>query len=245
MALKGQKRRFAEAIVSAKPLKISNREAALKIGCSERSASASGSRCMADAEVRAYIVAHWPDYFDPTASLPDPQTKAAAPQTELPLFCVQEISAWLENEADEDALQHIAAVLRGKLPDLPQQVDEDTVLQAAKNADKDSSLFANLVKTVCDTLRVSTDPIDQWDSILIDPFASIKQKHDAAVEKAKYTKAKPAAMSQKEIQKEKAQAAREERRQQNAVGDFFGFPQNDTHTDSQPGYKSTVPVWKN
>lgn len=54
MALVGKKRSFAEAIVAAKPERISNRAAALEIGCSEKCAAASGSRWAKDADVRAF-----------------------------------------------------------------------------------------------------------------------------------------------------------------------------------------------
>ena len=239
MALKGQKRRFAEAIVSAKPLKISNKEAALQIGCTETSASASGSRCAADPEVRAYIVAHWPDYFDPLASLPASQTQAAVPQTELPLFCAREIAVWLRERADDEDLRHIAAALREVLPE---DADEASVIAAVRRADKESGMFQNFVKAVCDKLKTSTDPLDFWDGILLDPFATLKDKQTAAAEKAKYTKSKPAALTQKEMQKEKARAEREARRQQNAVGDFFGFAETRPNPDP-PAYQGNVPVW--
>ena len=56
---------------------------------------------------------------------------------------------------------------------------------------------------------------------MMDPWATPKEKHAAASEKAKYTKAKPAAVNKKDAAREQAMSLRERRRQGNAVGDFF------------------------
>ncbi|RPD90505.1 hypothetical protein EGK75_01165 [Neisseria weixii] len=208
MALKGQKRRFAEAIVSARPLKISNREAALRIGCSENSASASGSRCMADVEVRAYIVAHWPDYFEPIAPNTPVIEKAEAPQAGLPLFCARDIAAWLKEGADAEDLAVVMEAVSGLIPEKPPNLAADSILPLVEGMDKDDSLFLNLVKAVCDKLALSTDPLDFWDSILASPWTTTKEKMAASAEKAKYTKAKPATQSKKENALSDALAAR-------------------------------------
>lgn len=235
MALKGQKRRFAEAIVSAKPLKISNREAALKIGCKENSASASGSRCAADKEVQAYILAHWPDYYEAVAVAPP----AAAQQNELPLFCARDIAAWLADEADAESLRQIAAALAVKGQHLAELSAESVKGWVAVQA-ADAPEFREVVQAVCIKLGASVDPLDWWDSVLANPYATPKEKAQAAADKAKYTLAKPAAQNKKDAALEQAQQLRS-KRLHDTTGSLFGNDDSDGLPTGQ--YKSKVPLW--
>ena len=236
MALKGQKRRFAEAIVSAKPLKLSNKEAALQIGCKEGSASASGSRCAADKEVQAYILAHWPDYYEPEVAFP----VAVTQQNELPLFCVREILAWLA-EADDESVYLIADALAARIPEKAQnEINAESVKGWVAGQVADVPEFKEVVQAVCMKLGVSLDPMDYWDSVLMNPYATPKEKKDAASEKAKYTKAKPAAQNKKDAAFEQAQQLR-----QNRLRDATAplFEDDDTDGLSRSGYKGVVPLW--
>ena len=113
MALKGQRQRFAEAVIAAKPLKLSNKEIALLIGCSETSASASGSRCAADKDVRKFILEHWPNYYD-ADNLTQPRNEAA-PQHGLPFFDAESVLNWLETLEDKEILQKIFSLSREKV----------------------------------------------------------------------------------------------------------------------------------
>lgn len=246
MELTGQKRAFADAVVSAWPERISNREAALKIGCTEGSASASGSRCMADAAVRHYIETHCPGFFGGSSGLVKESVKEEAKpsktvkQSAQPLFTVDDITNWIANSHDEAELAAIAAVLKTKQPDTA--VDGEALIAAVKQLDVKSSVFINIVRLVCEKLQTSTDPIDQWDALMISPWSTNKERKDAADSKAKFTMPKPAAKTAKEMQQEKAQADREARRARNAVGDFSSQTEP-AAAPSEPEYKSSVPRW--
>lgn len=54
MALTGKKRAFADAVLAG----FSNKEAAIRAGFSEKTASAAGSRNVKDPDVKAYLDAH-------------------------------------------------------------------------------------------------------------------------------------------------------------------------------------------
>ena len=236
MALKGQKRRFAEAIVLAKPLKISNREAALKIGCKENSASASGSRCAADKEVQAYILAHWPDYYEVAAAV---APQAATQQSELPLFCARDIAAWLTEEADAESLQQIADALATRGQGAA-ELNAESVKGWVAGQVADAAAFREVVQAVCSKLGASVEPMDWWDSVLINPYATPKEKSQAAADKAKYTLAKPAAQNKKDAALVHVQQLRS-RRLQDATGSLFGDDDSDGLTRGE--YKGVVPLW--
>lgn len=221
--LKGQKLRFAEAIVSAKPVKISNRDAALVIGCSEGSASATGSRCMADPRVKDYIRSFWPDYFGDDSKPEDKEEGNQAvvrQQNELPLFCSRAVAEWLESDADCESVSEIAASIAKMGRGNTAVFTADGVSAWIASMDTEDSEFCAIVKAVCDKLRVSLDPVEYWEGVMMDPWATPKEKHAAASEKAKYTKAKPAAVNKKDAAREQALSLRERHRQVNAVGDF-------------------------
>lgn len=237
MALKGQKRRFAQAIIAAKPLKISNKEAALLIGCKENSASASGSRCAADAEVRAYILAHWPDYYDVKTV-----AETVTQQDELPFFCASSVAEWLIT-AHETDVQAVAKVLETRLGIGDAELDEGVLKRWLGNVAVDDVRFKALVQAVCAKLAVSVNPVDYWDSVLMNPYATAKEKAQAASDKAKFTIAKPASQNRKEAALEKAQILREQRRQGNAMGDFFGDESEKEQEGSKKMYKGFVPLW--
>ena len=236
MALKGQKRRFAEAIVSAKPLKISNKEAALKIGCKENSASASGSRCAADKEVQAYILAHWPDYYDAAAAV---APQAATQQSELPLFCARDIAAWLSEAADAESLQLIADAV-GARGCATADLSVESVKGWVSEQVADSAGFREVVQAVCIKLGASVEPMDHWDSVLANPYATPKEKAAAAAEKAKYTMAKPAAQNKKDAALETARQ-QQQNRLRNANRQLLEDDDSDGLTNGQ--YKGVVPLW--
>lgn len=244
MALKGQKRRFAEAIVSAKPKKPSNREIALMLGCTEKSASASGSRWAADREVREYVTAHWPEYY--AKEQKNQPAKTAHQEADLPFFCADSVCEWLKNGANESDLAKISAMLHPTAEQPAENqppADFGGVAAWISGVAPDDVAFREVLKAVCDKLKVSCNPVDYWDSVLIDPWATDKAKAQAAADKAKYTIAKPASASKKESELERAQSLREQRRQVNAVGDFF---MDDGQTGSgHSDYKMSIPQWKN
>lgn len=111
MALVGKKRKFAQAVVAAKPLKISNREAALQAGYSKSTASAAGSRCAADDDVQAYIKAHWAGYGDTHVGERD---KAREPKP--PKITEALLRRWIEEqEAGSEALNQLIQAICTKL----------------------------------------------------------------------------------------------------------------------------------
>lgn len=221
----GQKKRFAEAIISARPVKISNREAALLIGCTEGSASATGSRCMADPRVREYIRHFWPNYFGDFDNVSDELTGETnideRKQSELPLFCVQEISKWLETHADVEDLSKISELLVKIGCQSPEIFNGNSIAMLVQKMEKDSEEFKNIVQTVVKKMRATTNPIELYDSIMLDPFASVKEKPEAASLKAKKTIANPASVNKKDAAREQAMLLRQNRRQVNSVGDFY------------------------
>lgn len=121
MALTGKKRLFAEAIVNAKPNKISNKQAALQIGCNENSASAAGSRWAADPEVQAFIAEQWADYYATPPALARggrKQDTSNLPQQNALAFGVdwESVKAWLESLPDNsEELKKVANLTTRKL----------------------------------------------------------------------------------------------------------------------------------
>ncbi len=210
MALSKQKKAFAEAIIAAKPERISNKQAALLIGCNESSASATGSRCAADAEVKAFILAHWPLYYHPELEAEEALATAGAEQAvtqqnALPLFCARDVAEWLVT-ADKESVALIAEAVdarNGRRP--PSEAEMKAWVEGLEHGSEELN---NLVFAVTRKMRTSTDPMAHWDRILIDPFATDKQKEVAAAEKAKYTKAKPVAQSKKDSALSEAMVAR-------------------------------------
>jgi len=66
MALTGKKRAFADAVLAG----FSNKEAAIRAGFSEKTASAAGSRNVKDPDVKAYVDAHRKNPATTGAKLP-------------------------------------------------------------------------------------------------------------------------------------------------------------------------------
>lgn len=236
MALKGQRQRFAEAVIAAKPLKLSNKEIALLIGCSETSASASGSRCAADKDVRQFILEHWPNYYD--ADNLTQLNNEAAPQHGLPFFDAESVLNWLETLGDEEILQKIFSISRekvGKTGTSP--LNAEGIKEWMQGINNKHPEFKEVVQAACMKLGATTDLMEYWDSVLINPYSSPKEKAQAAADKAKYTLAKPAAVGKKDSALEAAMAARARKRQDNAIGDMF-----EQSALEDTGYK---PRWQN
>ena len=237
MALKGQRRSFAEAVIAAKPLKLSNREIALQIGCSETSASASGSRCAADKDVRQFILDHWPNYYDADEEA-HVTSSEAVPQQALPFFDAESVLNWLQSLEDKEILQKIFSLSSEKVGKTSADgLNAETIKGWMQGISNKHPEFKEVVQAACVKMGATTDLMDYWDSVLINPYSSPKEKQQAAADKAKYTLAKPAAVGKKDSALEAAMAARARKRQDNATGELFDQPPlEDT------GYK---PRWQN
>lgn len=242
MALVGKKRSFAEAIVAAKPEKISNRAAALEIGCSEKCAAASGSRWAKDADVRAFIASCWPEYYSPPAG--EKQNRTAI-QNGLPFFCADDVAAWLRYAKAEE-LQVVAEAVLAAMPAV-WGITAPKIKAWLEQADTADALFCELVQVFCRRLGATTEPLQYWDSVLINPHASHKEKQAAAEAKAKYTIAKPAAQNKKEAELEQAQRLRYARRPTDGGAPLFETgdgPGEEAGGQAAP-FKGQVPVWTN
>ena len=79
MALTGKKRAFADAVLAG----FSNKEAAIRAGFSEKTASAAGSRNVKDPDVKAYLDAHRKN-ADSGAKSPPPKFAPLDDAIEIP-----------------------------------------------------------------------------------------------------------------------------------------------------------------
>ncbi|WP_156502945.1 hypothetical protein [Eikenella sp. NML99-0057] len=242
MALVGKKRSFAEAIVAAKPERISNRAAALEIGCSAKCAAASGSRWARDADVRAFIASCWPEYYDPP---PAKEQNTTAIQNGLPFFCADDVAAWLRY-AKVDDVQAVACAVLEVMPEA-WGITAPKIKAWLEQADTEGALFCEIVQAFCRRLGATTNPLQYWDSVLMNQHASPKEKQAAAEAKAKYTLAKPAAQNKKEAELEQAQRLRYGRRLTDGGAPLFEAATvsgEETGGHAAP-YKGQVPVWTN
>lgn len=234
--LSGKSLLFARAILEAKPLKISNKTAAMCAGCKESSASASGSRWAAHPDVKAYIKLHWPDYYDDSTDSTNLQTNMAASQTGLPFFDVDAVCAWIAEQQDAKILQCInAAVIAANEACNKIPFTFENVKKWLMKMNSDSDSYSALIQAICQKHGTSTDPFAYWDSVLMNPYSTAKEKDRAAAEKAKYTLAKPAAQSKKEQELERAKKLRDR-----ATTPLF--PNLERENLDQLSNK--VPVWK-
>lgn len=210
---KGRRRAFAEALVAAKPERISNRRLAELAGCPAATAASAGARLAGDPMVQDYVRRHWPDYYGRAATPPDADPAAAA----APVITPQAAAL----PASRPAAFSMPAV-KAWLAELP----------------TDSPVFEELVQAVCLKLGASRNPLDYWDSVLLNPYAPAKEKAQAAADKARYTMAKPASQSAKDTALEKMV---QRRGQQQSL---FG---QDDDADNANGhnYRSKVPQWVN
>lgn len=175
MALKGKALLFAKLVMKYKPEKKSNKEIALEMGVSEKSASAAGSRWARNPDVRRYIREHWHGYYD----------------DDVPVNVGETVSVNVREIVPCSSL-NVGAI--------KQWIGQESIHSAA---------FLEVVECLCKKLETSTDPIAFFDSVLINPYAELKEKMAAAEGKAKYTLAKPSAKNNNENSLEEAKKKRQ------------------------------------
>lgn len=187
---KGKRRAFAEALIAAKPQRLSNRDLAVLIGCPAKTAASAGSRLANDPLVRDYVRRHWADYYGDG----DTGTETS------------------ENDTEKGA-ERLSPAMGAAL-------DMGLVKGWLANLDTASEAWAELVQLVCRKLGATGEPLDYWDSVLINPYASAKEKAQAAADKARYTMAKPASKNAKDAALEKM--VKQRGQQQPQSRDLFG-----------------------
>lgn len=219
MALKGQKRKFADAILAARPERISNREAALRIGCKDSNAAPTGSRCAKDPAVQEYIKAHWADYYHQSND-----GRVVANKSSNKLYNGEPLRPILNNKK-QPAIHFDAYEVKAWLQGL----------------DPKSEAFLMVVQTCCAQMGNTGDVMQFWQSVLLDPFSEPRDKMAASENIARYTLSKPASKSKKEEEAEKARQLRQERQ----AAQIALFDEQPTHTaqSSLHAYKGKIPKW--